>query len=225
MDYLLFCVLYLYAFKIGWITLGIIFIIAIVIIITYFSTSAKKEKKLDEERNKRLAKEWNEYRIKKENEYNENKKALLSQYGSPVKSIIIKERDLNNEILVFETAKRIWICGNDYPMKAILNCTYSDNPRVVKGKITSTTKTNTGSMVKRAVVGDVLLGSTGAIIGGATASKTTVSTQENDKIHHDYTVIINVDSLSNPIVKIPLGEDVKTADEIVGMMNVIISRQ
>jgi hypothetical protein len=80
-------------------------------------------------------------------------------------------------------------------------------------------------MVKRAVVGEVLIGGAGAIIGGSTASKTTISTQENDKVVHNYTIIVNVDSLSEPIIRVHIGTDGKTVNEIVGLMNVIINRR
>ena len=79
-------------------------------------------------------------------------------------------------------------------------------------------------MAGRAVVGGILTGGAGAVIGGATAKKTTVSKQSSDKVYHDYTILINVDSLSDPIIKIPMGSDGKTVNEIVAMMNVIIHR-
>lgn len=72
---------------------------------------------------------------------------------------------------------------------------------------------------------EVLTGGVGAVVGGATARKETTVKQENDKIIHDYTVIININSLSEPIVKIPLGTDGTKVNEIVGLMNVIISRK
>ena len=79
-------------------------------------------------------------------------------------------------------------------------------------------------MAKRAIVGGVLTGGVGAVVGGATARKETTVKQENDKVIHDYTVIVNINSLSEPIVKIPLGSDGAKVNEIVGLMNVIISR-
>ncbi len=79
-------------------------------------------------------------------------------------------------------------------------------------------------MVKRAVVGNILLGGAGAVIGGSTAGKTTITTQGDDTVQHDYTIVINVDSLSNPILRIHVGRDGVLANEIVGLMNVIINR-
>ena len=48
---------------------------------------------------------------------------------------------------------------------------------------------------------------------------------EYDKTEHDYTVIINVDSISEPVIRIHTGRDGKLTNEIVGLMNVIISRK
>lgn len=78
-------------------------------------------------------------------------------------------------------------------------------------------------MIGRAVVGGVLAGGAGAVIGGTTAAKdtVTVATHANDTVIHDYTVVINVNSFSNPVVRIPLGKD--KVNEIVGLMNVIIN--
>lgn len=156
--------------------------------------------------------------------YNAARMELINKYGNPKKAFVLGKYNLNKEIIAFEESNRIWICGNDYPMKSILSCTFTDDKKVIKGEITSTTKTNTGNMVKRAVVGDVLLGDAGAIIGGSTASKTTITAQGQDKIIHNYTIIINVDSLSEPTIKIPMGTDENTVNEIVGLMNVIINR-
>lgn len=63
------------------------------------------------------------------------------------------------------------------------------------------------------------------VMYGVTAKKSTVMNQKNDILVHDYTVIINVNSLSEPIIRIPLGDDINMVDDIVGLMNVIISRR
>lgn len=155
--------------------------------------------------------------------YNKARSELTNKYGEPIKSIVLEQYNLDKEIDVFEKDKRVWICGKDYPMKTILSCTFNDNPTVSKGSSVSTTATNNGNMVKRAVVGQVIAGGAGAVIGGATASKTTVTTQSSDKITHNYTVLITVNSLADPIIRIPLGQDGKTVNEIVALMNVVIN--
>ena len=57
------------------------------------------------------------------------------------------------------------------------------------------------------------------------AKKNTEYIQEDDKTFHDYTVIINVNSIAEPIIRIHTKEDGKLTNEIVGLMNVIISRK
>ena len=156
--------------------------------------------------------------------YSASRKVLIDKYGEPTKTISLKASDLEQEIIAFEASKRIWICGKDFSMNDILGCSLEDNQKVIKGEVTSTTQTKNGNMVKRAVVGNILLGGAGAIIGGSTAGKTTITTQGDDTVQHDYTVIINVDSLSNPILTIHVGRDGVLANEIVGLMNVIVNR-
>lgn len=77
-------------------------------------------------------------------------------------------------------------------------------------------------MVKRAVVGGLLFGGAGAVIGGVTAKKASVSRQEDDKVVHNYIVFINVNSMSTPVISVNVGEDVYKANAIVSLINVII---
>ena len=155
--------------------------------------------------------------------YSASRKVLIDKYGEPTKTISLKASDLEQEIIAFEASKRIWICGKDFSMNDIIGCSLEDNHKVIKGEITSTTKTKNGNMVKRAVVGNILLGGAGAVIGGSTAGKTTITTQGDDTVQHDYTIVINVDSLSNPILRIHVGRDEALANAIVGLMNVIVN--
>ena len=197
-----------------------------VIAFVYINQSDQKEFK---ELKKRGREVKAEYEVKLKTiiipAYNQSRTELINRNGNPTKVFILGQYNLSKEIIAFEESKRIWICGNDFPMKSILSCTFTDNKNIIKGQFTSTTKTNSGNMVKRAVVGDVLLGPAGAIIGGSTASKSTITTQGNDKVVHDYTIILNVDSLSEPIIRVHIGSDINTVNEIVGLMNIIINRR
>ena len=148
-----------------------------------------------------------------------------SDNGNPDKTIVVSELDLNSEIHVYENSKTVFILGKEYTFKDIMSCTFSDNPRIVKGKVTAITKSKNGNVIGRSIVGDVVAGPAGAIIGGTTAKKHTEYIQEDDKTIHDYTVIININSISDPIIRIHTGQDGKLTNEIVGLMNVIISRK
>lgn len=226
---LLFIFFIIICFIAGWYTLGTILVAGTVLIIIAVVISSQKDKEKRDERDRKAK----EAKAKREEElqnvimpaYNEARTQLIDKYGNPAKVFVLEQYNLDKEIIAFEESKRIWICGKDFQMKSILSCTFTDDKKIVKGQITSTTKTNNGNMVKRTVVGDVLLGGAGAVIGGSTASKSTITTQEDDKVYHDYTVVINVDSLSEPIIRVHVGSDGKTVNEIVGLMNVIINRK
>jgi hypothetical protein len=219
-----FCIL---CFAMGWTTLGWILVAVFVIFGIVLASAIKDGNKKEEERKRKQE----ERKAQKQDEierktpiYNTKKDELVSKYGQPDKTIILEELNLEKEIIAFGKVNRIWLLGKDLPMSDILSCTFSDNHRIIKGSVSYETKTSTGNMAKRAVVGGVLTGGVGAVIGGATARKETTVKQENDKIVHDYTIIININSLAEPIVKIPLGTDGAKVNEIVGLMNVIINR-
>lgn len=219
-----FCIL---CFAIGWTTLGwilvAVFAIFGIILVSAIKDGSKKEEERKHKQEERKAQKQAEI-DRKTPIYNTKKDELVSKYGQPDKTIILEELNLEKEIIVFGKVNRIWLLGKDLPMSDILSCTFNDNQRIEKGGVSYETKTSTGNMAKRAIVGGVLTGGVGVVVGGATARKETTVKQENDKVIHDYTVIININSLSEPIIKIPLGTDGAKVNEIVGLMNVIISR-
>ena len=59
---------------------------------------------------------------------------------------------------------------------------------------------------------------------GTTGKKQTEIKQEDDVTVHDYTVYVNVDSISNPVETINVGNNANLANEILGLFNIIISR-
>ena len=165
----------------------------------------------------------------KEQQFQDDYNKLVTLYGEPIKSFIIKQNSINDSVFIFEKVNRVWLCGSDLAMKDILKCSFSDDYSIQKGHIEyrSKTKTNTGSMISRSLVGGVLLGGIGAVIGGSTANKTTktIASQGNNKVVHNYTVIINVNSLVNPIIRINAKNDGELVNDITGLFNVIISRR
>lgn len=156
--------------------------------------------------------------------YNAARSELLLKYGEPTRTIKLNELDLGREIIIFEQVNRVWLCGRDLSMNDILSCSFTDEPRVVKGKVIHRTKTDNLNMIIRSEIGDTF-GEKGAVMGGLTANKKTISTQEPDTIHHNYTVVVNINSLSDPIVRIKIGEDGKTVNEIIALVNVMLSRK
>lgn len=201
---------------------GTIVFIVVGVLLVITIAIADNNKKVAEEEEKRL-KEEAELKLRIE-EYQVQKNNFINIKGEPDKTIIIKEYDLNSEINVYEKDKEIYILGKKYSFKEIMSCQLSDNSRVVKGNITAITESKTGSMIGRAVVGDLVAGPAGAIIGGTTGKKQTEIKQEDDVTVHDYTVYVNVDSISNPVETINVGNNANLANEILGLFNIIISR-
>lgn len=210
---------------------GLVWIILAVFVVgfifTLFIATNKEEHKIK----KRIEETNAEYEVRKrriveeEKVYNQWLTAYVRSNGDPDKTIIIKPYNISGVIHVHEASKKVFIQGKEYSFNDIISCSFTDNQTTIKGKITSATKSSTGSTVGRAIIGDIVAGPAGAIIGGTTSKKTTEFHQENDRIVHNYTVFINVNSIASPILQINTGADEKLANEIVGLMNVIISRK
>jgi type II secretory pathway pseudopilin PulG len=203
-----------------WLLIIAIVAFAILAAIVQLSVEKSKREQAELERKRR-----EEEREKAEKAYRAWYSRYVAENGAPDKTIEIEEFNRDNVIHVHEAAKQIYICGKTYDFKDIISCTFSDSPTVIKGAVKAVTKSNDGSTIGRAIVGDVIAGSAGAIIGGTTGKKTTEFHQENDRTVHDYTVVININSIANPVLRIHTGEDGKLTNEIVGLMNVIIARR
>lgn len=148
----------------------------------------------------------------------------VSANGTPDKTIVIKDYDRNEVIHIHEATKSLYLQGKSYAFNDIIDCSVTDNPTTIKGQIIATTKTKTGSIVKRMIIGGMIAGDAGAVIGGVTGKKSTKIRQENDTIIHNYTILINVNSITTPIISINTGTNIDLTNEIVGLMNVIITR-
>ena len=204
---------------VNYVLIGFLVFIGIMILFGIFggiydfkTNKAKKEK----ERLEREAKQA---------EYIAQKKQFLAANGTPDKTIVVRELDLNSEIHVYEHSKKVFIMGKEYSFKDVLACSLSSRERIEKGNIISVTESNNGSVAGRAIVGGIIAGPAGAIIGGSTADKRTEISQDDDKVVRDYTVNITMNSISDPIINIHTGEDVKLTNEVVSLMNVIIANK
>ena len=115
--------------------------------------------------------------------------------------------------------------GKEYSFKDVMSCSVSSRDRIERGNVTAITESNNGSVIGRAIVGDIVAGPAGAIIGGSTAKQKTEYIQGDDRVVHDYTVNITMNSISEPNIRINTGERPKLTNEIVSLMNVIIARK
>lgn len=83
---------------------------------------------------------------------------FISRYGTPDKSIIVRSNDINSEIRVFESKKKIFILGVFYNFSDIISCSFIDNSSTYKGKIVATIHTDNANMIGRAIAGGVVAG-------------------------------------------------------------------
>lgn len=202
-----------------WLFVMIAFVIVLVIYkICVFNEEDKKREQ------DRKVQEANRVEKKKILEVETQK--LLEEMGMPDKAIPLMNDgyDINDSIMVYENKQIVRILGKNYMFKDILSCTLTDDPYVKKGQLTAETRTKTGSLVTRAVVGDVIAGPVGSIIGGGSAKKNTTFHQEDDTTIHHYMVIININSISKPVIRLGSYRSERIPNEIVGLMNVIINR-
>lgn len=222
----------------GLIILIVIVLIAVVIFIIDIPQQKKNRRGLKEyyERKKRNEEEDKRYQLlyeeqqKKETERKELRyKSLVEKMAYPNKII-----SLPNEkyVMVNEKTKQILIEKGIYSFHDILGYELFDNQSFIEQhgeqKITSTTKTNTQSMVGRAIVGGVLMGGVGAITGAATAKKNTDSVLSGGDVKktviHNYSILVTVNNINQPLKKIYLYQDKCLTDEICAILSVILMR-
>lgn len=135
-------------------------------------------------------------------------------------------RKIEKSFIVFENSSTLFIENNPYHFKDIINFNVCDNSEMIySGSASSSTKTKTGSMIGRAVVGGVLLGGAGAVIGGATAKKdSNTSISQSSHTIHNYEIIITINSLSMPSLKLEIGYNQDAMQKISSILSIIIER-
>ena len=197
------------------------------IVMSWDAAMAKRErekiaakKKIEEKRRLELE--------EKERKYNIAKNELFARNGEPCKTIVISESrldlfNINNELIVFDKAKKLWLCGHEVSIDDINSFAIDDESVVLKGQIKAVTSTNTGSLAGRSIAGALIGGEAGAIIGGSTAKKETIFEQENDKVIHDYALFVNLCDLNNPMLLIKIGANKNKAMEINALMQAIMA--
>lgn len=134
--------------------------------------------------------------------------------------------DFDKHIFVFEKSQVVIIKSKEYKFSDILSCSLVDD--VTNETITTTTgksKTATGSMLGRAVVGGVLTGGLGAVAGAATAKRNiTEDASSKTTTVHDYFIYINTNNFQEPVISLHIGNDSGRAQRIIGVMNVIMAK-
>lgn len=201
--------------------IAMISIIALTVLTIASIIQRKKWKKFEvemkrkEERKKDLQK-----RIEQEKELEFSKLKDIFSYN--IDRCI--EYGYNKYIFVNENEKKIMLNQNIYNFTEIIDFNVTDNSKVVFSPTTSSTSTDTGNMLGRAIVGGVLAGGIGAMIGGATAKKNTTTSGSESHTKHTYIINVTIDSISTPTIKLLLGNNIDKTNEICSLFTVIINR-
>lgn len=158
------------------------------------------------------------------------KNSLIAKYGEPDKIINLNYVDwefvLDKYIMVFANSSAIYICGQELKFSDIVSYKIVDNYEIKHGKIEGTlnTSTDTGNLLTRGLGGALIGGGMGAIIGATTASQTTTTrfSQKNDKLIHDFTLLVFTRNLKQPTIEIRFGNRWLLAAEIEAIFNIIL---
>ena len=191
----------------------VLVIILLYLLIKDANKKAEQQKQEAEERRKKLEEEAKNTLT--------NHSALLG--GSP--DIVISYGKIKVQyFMAKEEIKKFLVEGVVYDYNALLNFQVKDNSSTIFTPGKATTKTNTGSMLGRAVVGGVLTGGVGAVIGATSASKETVTTNGKSKTVHDYSIVLTMNDLKCPTLTINLHKDSEATEKIASVLSIIINK-
>ena len=134
--------------------------------------------------------------------------------------------------ILFITDNRIYII----PFSKIIGYDVVDKAKgmnPIHSATTITTTTDTGNIIKRAIIGGLVAGEVGAIIGGATAKTTSKTDTVQDYANvlasswpslKNLELIIKFDDILSPIITIPFGNYEKELKEVVTTLDIIIKK-
>lgn len=201
-------------------------IIVIFACIIYIIYASKEAKKAEAKRQQRA-----EYKKRAEESVQRSIGQLSDKYGRLSNTIRLENwgdmPDIKKCLLVFGDSELLYVDGREVLFKDIVSYRITDDYRIKHGEVeyTSETNTSTGSLLGRSAAGAILGGGVGAVIGASSASKitTTIGTQKDDTIIHEYSLSINVRSLENPLIRMNLGDSTKKAEKVNAIFAYIIA--
>ena len=222
----------------GTIVIGAIaFLILLILLLSYISSESEKRRSknriLAAEREQQRLERETDVKNQKENEYNRGYEDLVSSYGPCAVDLVIgwDRLKLADHLFVFEGSSTIVVQGEALPFAKILGCSLYDEPQTVENnetKYVSTTKTSTGNMIGRAIVGGILLGGVGALAGAITAktetTTTPISSNSTSKVNHHYRLLVNVDDFAQPTRLLKFGSDLALAQKVLGVFELVVKR-
>lgn len=188
---------------------------------TYFDDLNDKSRKLA------IAKAAAAERTKQKEIFDRQLAELDSKYGKHTTIINYGNWcDIKDQIIVFEDKEIVIIKSREYHFSDILGCKLDRS--TTRETITSyagASSTSTPNMLGRAVVGGVLTGGLGAAAGAVTAKrKISIESESITKTKHAYAIYISINSVSNPLVTLRIGDYASCAHKIEYVLNAIANK-
>lgn len=194
------------------------------------SNSDKKEEREEEQRELRKKKELEDEKRKEKEEV--EKEERIKRYGEI--SYEYQSKCPYSKIEVYEATKVVYLKYGEetwmFNFSDVIKVDIYEDGRISSSTTSTsgTSKAKTSSMLGRAAVGGVLLGGTGAVIGGATGKRgiegtSTTKTQEVVI----YSMVITINNLSMPTIQIKAKyEEAKEfIKRVSSILSIIIERQ
>ena len=153
---------------------------------------------------------------------------ITAQLGAPGKIVKLNNDLYKNAFIVFPVSQNIYVYSKTIPFSQLLGCEIKDDSyTTVTGTKEEVTRASNGSTVGRALVGGLVAGPVGAIVGGATAKKTTEVIDNTQTItHHHYFAVINLSDIATPTLRIDCGKSSpRIAEEIKGIITSIVAKK
>ncbi len=191
----------------GFVVLGFLFGVAI--------SADMENKSIENQKNKKIASERLAQGKARVKELTEN------QYGKPV----IERNSFSNDnsFSVHEESKVVLINQKAIPYSNIRACELLVDGQTSTSTTSTITKSSTGSVVGRAVVGTVVAGGAGAVIGGLSGKKTGIG-ETTTSVITNYSVRISTNNIAEPTKIIRCNNDIVFATNLVDTLNIIIER-
>ena len=185
------------------------FVVSLVIDSLFSASSEKRQKR-------KLSQEWKKEKEKRlfQRNYRKQKREVIAKYGIPEFDLVLKEQSLADEIIVFGRTRRVMILGKMYSFSDFSSCTYTDNQRILKGEAAFVGKLNNSESPSFS----------GLEFDSYNTTKFERSSISNKEIiTHNYNLIIKLSDSSASVIKIPLGSNMDKVNELLEVINSIIS--
>ena len=208
-------------------------VVPLIVLIVLAAVMLSGHEDMKKEKQRRARREERRVQLKESaaKEYNAFREFLIDKFGQPTKEFTIKAKwgdwdSKENHLFIFDAPQIVVIKGKEIPYAAILGVNLTDN---VTSKTTSfgdvSSSASSGSIIKRGVVGGIAGGVLGAAVGAATSKRTgeTYSESTTSTIH-DYTISIQLDDISEPLIEIKIKGNSSKVQEIMAVFAIILHK-